>query len=164
MLAGSQAGTRGAFLATIEFFSRSKLCDIFRSRTDAEPAGDKPFSFFFSVPGKDSIDRIEIRLQFLLRREAFVNVVATLIGVDAEQITITSVAATRRRRRRLDFLQKSQSHEALIRRALTFRYQHGTACWHYSPEKRAHQQRCNGVEAPRRRFPLEHAKRDRAAQ
>ncbi len=56
-------------MATTEFFSRSKLCDIFRSRTDAEPAGDKPFSFFFSVPGKDSIDRIEIRLQFLLRRE-----------------------------------------------------------------------------------------------
>ena len=42
-------------MATTEFFSRSKLCDIFRSRTDAEPAGDKPFSFFFSVPGKDSI-------------------------------------------------------------------------------------------------------------
>ena len=56
-------------MANTRFLPFPKLLYIIRVRVLVEPAGDKPFSFFFSVPGKDSIDRIEIRLQFLLRRE-----------------------------------------------------------------------------------------------
>ena len=53
-------------MANTRFLPFPKLLYIIRVRVLVEPAGDKPFSFFFSVPGKDSIDRIEIRLQFLL--------------------------------------------------------------------------------------------------
>ena len=56
-------------MANTRFLPFPKLLYIIRVRVLVEPAGDKPFSFFFSVPGKDSIDRIEIRLQFLLRHE-----------------------------------------------------------------------------------------------